>query len=159
MALPHVPTNVIHNILVLSWPSRITRLAMAALFLYGGTVKLMAPKAFAATISAYDLIPELLLPAFAVGLPLMEVAAGLALAFGSCWGLHAVTVLLAIFVVVLGYAIAGDLNVDCGCFGADELNKRAALRAAFYRDLFLLGVVMPYLYLSRRARASVAIRA
>jgi hypothetical protein len=87
-----------------------------------------------------------------VGLPLIETIAGLALVLDRPWGLHLITGLLALFVFVLGYGILGDLNVDCGCFGAEELDKRASLREAFYRDLVLIGVVAPYLYLSRRVR-------
>jgi uncharacterized membrane protein YphA (DoxX/SURF4 family) len=146
--------SVFHQGLVHPWPYRIVRMALAALFIYAGVIKLLDPKAFAATISAYDLVPEALLPLFAVGLPLIETVAGLALALDRSWGLHLITVLLALFVFVLGYAILGDLNVDCGCFGADELDKRAGLRAAFYRDLILIGVVAPYLYFSRRVRES-----
>lgn len=58
------------------------------------------------------------------------------------------------FVFVLGYGILTDLNVDCGCFGAEELDKRAGLRAAFYRDLVLIGLVVPYLYIYRWIRKS-----
>jgi uncharacterized membrane protein YphA (DoxX/SURF4 family) len=52
--------------LVHPWPYRIVRLALAALFIYGGAIKLFDPKAFAATISAYDLVPETFLPFVAV---------------------------------------------------------------------------------------------
>jgi hypothetical protein len=127
-------------------------MALAALFIYGGVIKLFAPKAFAATISAYDLVPEALLPLLAVGLPLIETIAGLALLLDRPWGLHLITGLLVLFVFILGYGILGDMDVDCGCFGAEELDKRAALRTAFYRDLILSLVVAPYLYLSRRLR-------
>jgi uncharacterized membrane protein YphA (DoxX/SURF4 family) len=144
--------NLFHQRLVHPCPYRIVRIALAALFIYGGVTKLFDPKAFAAIISAYDLVPEALLPLFAVGLPLIETIAGLALVLDRPWGLHLITSLLALFVFVLGYGILGDLDVDCGCFGADELDKRAALRAAFYRDMVLIGVVAPYLYLSRRVR-------
>ena len=53
------------------------------------------------------------------------------------------------FIFVLGYGILGDLNVDCGCFGAEDLDKQAGLAQAFYRDLILIGLVVPYLYLYR----------
>lgn len=137
------------------WPYRIVRVALAGLFVYGGVLKLLDPKLFAATISAYDLVPEMLLPVVAISLPLIETAAGLLLLFDRPWGLHLITGLLALFVFVLGYGILGDLNVDCGCFGAEELDKRAGLRMAFYRDLFLIGLVVPYLYLSRWVRESL----
>jgi uncharacterized membrane protein YphA (DoxX/SURF4 family) len=138
--------------LVHPWPYRIVRLALAGLFIYGGVTKLFDPKAFAATISAYDLVPEAFLPVVAIGLPLIETIAGLALVFDRPWGLHLITLLLALFVFVLGYGILDDLNVDCGCFGVEDLDKQAGLREAFYRDLVLIGIVAPYLYLSRRIR-------
>ena len=130
----------------------IVRIALAALFIYAGVIKLFDPKAFAATISAYDLVPEILLPFFAVGLPLIEAAAGMALMLNRSWGLHLITGLLGLFVFVLGYGIIGNLDVDCGCFGASELEKQAGLRTAFYRDLLLVGAVVPYLYLCRRVQ-------
>jgi len=142
--------------LINPWPYRIVRFALAGLFLYGGVIKLFDPKLFAATISAYDLVPEILLPVVAIGLPLIETAAGLLLLFDRSWGLHLITGLLALFVFVLGYGILGDLNVDCGCFGAEELEKLAGLRMAFYRDLLLIGLVAPYLYLSRSVRESLS---
>ncbi|HPC87031.1 MAG TPA: MauE/DoxX family redox-associated membrane protein [Smithellaceae bacterium] len=138
-----------HKLLVNPWPYRIVRFALAALFIYGGVVKLFDPKAFAATISTYDLVPEVLLPVVAIGLPIIETIAGIALLFDRIWGHHLITALLIMFVFVLGYGVLGDLNVDCGCFGAEELDKQAGLRAAFYRDLMLIGIVMPYLYVAR----------
>jgi uncharacterized membrane protein YphA (DoxX/SURF4 family) len=144
--------EIIRQGFVHPWPYRIVRMALASLFIYGGIFKLFDPKAFAAAISAYHLVPDALLPVFAVGLPLIETIAGLALFFDRPWGLHLITGLLALFVFVLGYGILGNLNVDCGCFGAEELDKQAGLREAFYRDLVLIGVVAPYLYLSPRVR-------
>lgn len=150
--------NIIRQGLVHPRPYQVVRIALAALFIYGGVTKLFDPKAFAATISAYDLVPEALLPVVAIGLPLIETIAGAALVFDRPWGLHLITVLLTLFVFVLGYGILSDLNVDCGCFGVEDLNKQAGLREAFYRDLVLIGIVTPYLYLSRRVRAAVGSR-
>jgi uncharacterized membrane protein YphA (DoxX/SURF4 family) len=144
--------NIVHQALVYPWPYRIVRILLAVLFIYGGAIKLFDPKAFAATISTYDLAPEAFLPFLAVGLPLIETIAGLALLWDRPWGLHLITGLLILFVFVIGYAIIEDLDVDCGCFGVEDLNKQAGLREAFYRDLILIGVVAPYLYLSRRVR-------
>lgn len=150
--------KIFRRLLVRPWPYRLVRIALAGLFICGGVMKLFDPKSFAATISTYDLVPQVLLPAVAVGLPLIEVLAGLILLFDRPWGFHLITALLALFVFVLGYGILGDLNVDCGCFGVEELNKRAGLRAAFYRDLALIGIVMPYLYAVRLARKKTAER-
>ena len=116
----------------------------------------MDPKAFAATLSLYDLIPEMLLPVVAVGLPALEVAAGTALLFNVRGGLTVITGLLVLFVAVLGYGILSDLSVDCGCFGPEEVAGQQSLRQAFVRDLLLIGGAS-FLYYTRRARAKAAI--
>lgn len=139
----------IHAVIAWIWPYRIIRIGLAALFIYGGVIKLFHPKVFAATISTYNIVPEMFLPVVAIGLPLIETIAGVALLFDRIYGLHLITGLLALFVFVLGYGILGNLNVDCGCFGAEELDKQAGLRVAFYRDLILIGLVVPYLYIYR----------
>lgn len=126
------------------------RIALAVLFISTGVVKLFVPQAFAAVVSAYALIPEALVPAAAVVLPLVETAAGLALLFNRAWGLHAITAMLVLFTFILGYGILSGLNVDSGCFGPGGPDKRAGLHAAFYRDLILLVAVIPYLYVSRK---------
>lgn len=131
-------------------PYRVVRISLAALFIYGGGIKLLDPKAFARTISAYDLVPEPLLPVVAIGLPLVETIAGLGLLFDVRFSLAVISSLMGLFILVLGYGVSQNLDVDCGCFGADELSRQHGLVQAFWRDLFLGGIVVPYLYLTRR---------
>jgi Methylamine utilisation protein MauE len=138
------------------WPDRLIRGVLAFLFVYGGGLKLMDPKAFAATLSHYDLIPEMLLPVVAVGLPALEVAAGAALLFSVRGSLEVITSLLVLFVFVLGWGILNDLNVDCGCFGPEEVAGQQSLRQAFIRDLLLVGAAS-FLYYARRTRARLDI--
>jgi hypothetical protein len=114
----------------------------------------MEPKAFAATLSHYDLIPEMFLPVVAVGLPALEVVAGMALLFNLPGGLTIITGLLVLFVGALGYGILTDLNVDCGCFGPEEVAGQQSLRQAFIRDLLLIGAAS-FLYYTRRTRAKL----
>jgi uncharacterized membrane protein YphA (DoxX/SURF4 family) len=140
----------IAKIFALSWLYRIVRFGLAALFIYGGIIKLLDPKGFARVISAYDLVPEPLLPVVAIGLPLIETLAGIGLLFDIRGSLTVISGLLGLFVFILGYGILNDLNVDCGCFGAEELAQRDSLLLAFYRDLVLVGIVVPFLYLYRR---------
>jgi uncharacterized membrane protein YphA (DoxX/SURF4 family) len=100
---------------------QIIRFALAALFIYGGVIKLLDPKAFARTILSYDIVPDVFLPVVAVGLPLLETVAGIGFLFDIRGSLAVISGLLGLFVFVLGFGILKDLNVDCGCFGADEL--------------------------------------
>jgi uncharacterized membrane protein YphA (DoxX/SURF4 family) len=155
LSIQHI-THRVRAILHSRWPDLAIRGILAFLFMYGGGLKLMDPKAFAATISHYDLIPEVLLPVVAIGLPALEVAAGTALLFNVRGGLTMITGLLALFVAVLGYGILSDLNVDCGCFGPEEIAGQQSLRQAFVRDLLLIGAAS-FLYYTRRARAKLEI--
>jgi hypothetical protein len=149
-------TDSLRTILQSRWPDLAIRGFLAFLFVYGGGIKLTDPKAFAATLSHYDLIPGMLLPVVAVGLPALEVAAGAALIFNIRGSLEVVTGLLVLFVAVLGFGILTDLNVDCGCFGPEETAGQQSLRWAFFRDLLLIGAAF-FLYRTRRTRANADI--
>jgi hypothetical protein len=149
-------TDRLRAILHSRWPDRVIRGILAFLFIYGGGLKLADPKAFAATLSHYDLIAEMLLPVVAIGLPALEVAAGTALLFNVRGGLTVITALLVLFAAVLGYGIMSDLNVDCGCFGPEEIAGLQSLRQAFIRDLFLIGAAS-FLYYTRRTRTQLEI--
>lgn len=134
------------------WSDWAIRGLLALLFVYGGGLKLLDPRAFASTLSHYDVLPEALLPVVAVGLPALEVAAGAALLFRLRGSLEVITALLVLFVAVLGWGILNDLNVDCGCFGPGEIAGQQSLRQAFIRDLLLIGAASVLFY-SRRVRA------
>jgi uncharacterized membrane protein YphA (DoxX/SURF4 family) len=133
------------------WPYLLVRVALAAIFIYAGSLKLIDPKAFARTISHYGLVPEPLLPVVAIGLPAIEVFAGIALILDFLPGLYTVSALLLLFVAVLGYGVLNDMNIDCGCFGPEELAERNGLAHALYRDLTLIGAVA-FLHWSRFVR-------
>jgi len=151
-------TFQLKNLMVSPGIYRVVRFVLAALFIYAGGLKLLDPKAFAATISVYNLVPEMLLPVVAVGLPLIEVLAGIGLLFDIRGSLATIFGLLAMFVFVLWYGILKDLDVDCGCFGPEELAGQGKLWNAFYRDLILVGLVVPFLYVSRWMRERVVTR-
>ena len=80
-------------------------------------------------VAVESLVPEPLLPFVAVGLPLIEVLAGLGLLFDIRGSLTTISGLLAMFVFVLWYGILKDLDVDCGCFGPEDLAGQGAGQA------------------------------
>ncbi len=136
-------------VLLSRWVYILLRLCLAFLFIYGGFSKLMDPKAFARVVSAYDLVPEVLLPVVAIGLPLVETLAGMALALDVKGGLATISGLLVFFVFILWYGVLRDLSVDCGCFGSEEIASQNGLRQSLYRDIGLIGIAV-YLYSARR---------
>lgn len=136
----------------LTWLYHFLRLALAGIFIYAGVIKLLGPKAFAHAIAQYDLVPEGLLPLVAIGLPALEVLAGLGLILEVRGSLGTIAVLLLMFLVILGYAVSQNLDIDCGCFTADELDAQHSVTTAFWRDLMMTGATL-FLYWRRRSRA------
>ena len=117
------------------WLCCLMRALLGGIFPIAGGTKLLAPRAFARTISAYGLLPEELLVPTAIGLPAIELLAGLGLLFKVRGSLAAIFGLLICFLFVLGYAILKNLDVDCGCFSKLEIHARNSLFVAFLRDL------------------------
>lgn len=135
-----------------AWVERLARWALAVVFLWAGITKLMAPRAFAVILSRYGMVPEPLLAPAAIGLPLLETAAGIGLIWDVRGGLEVVTGLLVMFIVVLWFGVLQGLDVDCGCFSPDELAEHGGLKSALYRDFgYLAGAA--YLYWRRWRRA------
>ena len=130
------------------WPYRASRVFLGGIFIWAGAAKLINPRAFARTLSAWGLVPDELLVPVAIGLPVIEILAGLGLVFDLRGSLKVISALLVMFLAVLGYGIMSNLNVDCGCFSAEELHAQSSLRIAFLRDLGLMGMV-GYLFMWR----------
>jgi rhodanese-related sulfurtransferase len=133
--------------------------ALAVIFLHAGAIKLMDPRAFAALIDAYGIVPDALLMPVAVGLPLLEVVAAAGLMADIRGSLAAVAVLLVIFMAVLAYGIRMGLDVDCGCFGPEDIEARAyhGLRVSLFRDAAMLAGVF-CLYGCRYYRSTLPVR-
>lgn len=126
------------------WLYRGLRWGLALIFLYAGVIKLADPYSFAILIEAYGLIPQALLMPVAIVLPVLEVVAAIGLIFDVRGSLTVIAVLLAIFILVLGYGLWMGLDVDCGCFGPEDPEGKAyaSIRPAFYRDFVLVGGVL-----------------
>jgi len=132
------------------WIYRLLRIPLAIIFIWSGFSKLIDPKSFAMIIEAYGLIPQVTILPAAIGLSLLEVAAGVGLVMDVQWSLGIVAGLLILFTVVIGYGLWIGLDVDCGCFGPDDPEGAAyhSLRPALYRDMLMLAGI-GYLFLWR----------
>ena len=136
------------------WIYKLTRWILGAVFIYAGSTKLMEPRTFSVLIEAYGIVPESLLMPVTIGLPLLEVIAGIGLLFDIRGSLALITGLLGLFMAVLGYGIWMGLDVDCGCFGPEDPEAEAfhGLRLSLFRDLIMMaGAIFIYGY--RRYRA------
>jgi uncharacterized membrane protein YphA (DoxX/SURF4 family) len=141
--------NYSKRILNSRWFHLVIRLIIGAIFIYAGILKLLDPKAFARSISQFDIVPEILLAPVAIGLPAIEFLAGIGLILNIRGSLAVIFNLLIGFILVLGYGIFNDLNIDCGCFSPEEINARNNLKQALFRDLFMI-MATCYLYFYSR---------
>ena len=145
--------HTLKNIFVSSWTYRFVRICLGIIFVWAGLVKLLDVESFANIIAAYELVPENLLAPVAFGLPALELLAGLGLIF-DVRGSSTITVgLLVMFALVLWFGILKDLDIDCGCFSADELAEHDSLRSVLYRDLGMIAAGL-YLFWWRWAKRS-----
>jgi uncharacterized membrane protein YphA (DoxX/SURF4 family) len=135
------------RIVLSPWLNYLIRFILGSVFLYAGVAKLLDPKAFARVISQYDLVPENLLAPVAIGLPVLEVLAGVGLFFAVRGSLSVIFGLLVMFVFVLWYGILKKLDIDCGCFSLQELKSQASLWHAFYRDIAMIAAT-GYLFIA-----------
>lgn len=129
------------------------RWVLGGIFIAAGGTKLAEPEIFASLIGAYGILPDALVMPVAVLMPAAEVIAGVGLLGDNRGCLTVITILLLLFIAILGYGMWMGLNVDCGCFGPEDPEAAAfhGLRSAFFRDVAMLGGG-GYLYWWRRYR-------
>jgi len=145
----------------MDWLYRLCRWTLGGIFICTGGSKLLDPEVFAVLIEASGITPDGLLMPVAIGLPLLEVIAGIGLLFDIRGSLALITGLLMLFMVILGYGIWMGLDVDCGCFGTEDPEAEAfhELRLSLLRDLVMMaGVAFIYGYRRYRAIQPVSVR-
>lgn len=122
------------------WPLRVLRWAIGAVFVYAGTLKLLAPQDFADSIAGFRLLSPLSINVLALSLPPFEILVGTLLLLGWRTRAASLAVLLmtTIFALALASALLRGLSVDCGCFGGGTASRwRTSLSLG--RDLLLFG--------------------
>lgn len=118
----------------------LSRIALAVVFLFGGVPKVLSPDDFAVIISAYGLLPDTLVYPMALILPLVEIVTAIGLLLNYRWAMITGVILLIFFITVLSYGMHLGLDIDCGCFAADdpENGVMSGLAEARTRDLLYL---------------------
>jgi uncharacterized membrane protein YphA (DoxX/SURF4 family) len=104
-----------HSILALA-----ARLYLASVFLLACVHKIADPRAFAVDVATYQILPLWAVNAVALWLPWVELAAALSLALGLRVraGAWLVSLMMAVFLLAIGSALARGLDLSCGCFAS-----------------------------------------
>src|SRR3954462_7515014 len=140
------------------WLRTGARILLGGVFLVAGVLKVPDPAAAVRAVRAYQLLPEPMVAPVAFGLPVVEIAVGLALLLGVFVRTAAVAaaVLLVVFLVGVGSAWARGLQIDCGCFGTG--GEVAAGKTAYPLEVFRDGaLLLAALLLARRPASRLAL--
>jgi uncharacterized membrane protein YphA (DoxX/SURF4 family) len=99
--------------------STAVRVGLAGVLLWSGGAKVAEPQQAVMAVQAYEILPIGLGEFVGYGLPLFELALGLALLLGVATRISAVVAgaLMTAFVIGVASAWARGLSIDCGCFG------------------------------------------
>ncbi|OPY88656.1 MAG: Methylamine utilization protein MauE [Smithella sp. PtaU1.Bin162] len=97
----------------------VCRLTVAAVFLYAGCEKIIAPQEFATAIYNYRLLPDWAINVLAVTLPYLEVLLAVCLLVSIyVRGASFIAALLfLVFAIALTINLVRGLDISCGCFG------------------------------------------
>ena len=117
----------------------LSRLILAAVYIYAGLIKGLDPVKFAGQVANYQLLPYAWNYLVSATLPYLELLCG-ALLLLNMRVRPAVLILFVlnlVFMLALGSLIVRGIDIDCGCFNPDAANKTTPWMA-LWRDLGLL---------------------
>ena len=140
------------------WSATAGRVVLGGVFVVSGALKIPDPAEAVRAVRAYRLLPEALVAPVAFGMPVVEIAVGLALLAGVFVRTAAVAaaVLLIVFIAAVTSAWARGLQIDCGCFGGggEVAAGETAYGTEILRDAALLLIALA---LARRPSSHLAL--
>lgn len=119
---------------------RLLCLIFGSVFVYAGLLKAADPMTFLDDIRSFQLLPDPFAAWLALGLPWLEIFAGLAVITGvlRAGGLLTLNLLLLIFLAAILISWTRGLDLSCGCFGGDT--AASDYPTLIVRDLALLAL-------------------
>lgn len=100
--------------------SRSLRLALALIFVAAAPQKILAPDDFAASVTSYLILPDILVNFTALTLPWLEIVVAILLVCRAWTGpaLFLANAMLAVFLAAVVSAYARGIDLNCGCFSS-----------------------------------------
>ena len=136
-------SNFVQGIMKSPWLQRILRIVIGLLFVYVGYAKILHADKVAGNLLLLDIFPWCIINIFAMWLVCFEVFIGV-LVISGIW-LRASSLLLICFCVIclglISYAIAGDLNIHCGCFVTAPTGPARSWSSLWQEILMLIGCI------------------
>jgi len=102
------------------------RLLVGVIFIYAAVGKIQNPADFALAIENYRILPTSLSHYAALLLPWLEIYCGIFLILGFWVRSSAliISVMTAVFILALIYALILGLDINCGCFDSSGLAQK-----------------------------------
>jgi uncharacterized membrane protein YphA (DoxX/SURF4 family) len=124
------------------WVALVERVVLAAVFVWAAVPKLLDPAAFAEAIANYHLVPDALVGAVAVVVPVLElvIAVALVVGLGARGAAIAAAAMLVSFTIGMIQAMARGIDLDCGCFGT--ATKTEVGWGSIARNVALIGLAV-----------------
>lgn len=114
----------VKSLLASPWLTIRVQLALGAIFVAAALPKLADPPSFAHMIYNYRILPAGLINISALTMPWVEILAGGALLLGI-WRRPArwiIVAMLVVFILAIGFNLARNNAIDCGCFDTSAAN-------------------------------------
>ncbi|MFA5624976.1 MAG: MauE/DoxX family redox-associated membrane protein [Bradymonadales bacterium] len=132
----------------------IVRWYLAYVFISASIHKILVPSDFALDIASYQIMPLVLINMMAIVLPWVELVVGIFLILGFRSQSNALLVsgMMCMFMIALGIALYGGLNISCGCFASGTLEASDPISiTTMFRDLAWLLLALYVLVFDNRA--------
>jgi len=114
-----------------AWLALPMRLYLGCVFLLACQHKIAHPGSFAVDVATYGILPLSLVNLMAIGLPWVELAAGVLLVVGfkSRAAASMVFGMMVMFIAALAIALAQGLDMACGCFASQAVQDEDPISA------------------------------
>jgi putative oxidoreductase len=131
--------------------TQLLHLVFGGVFVYAGVLKAWNPPSFLDDVRSFDLLGDPWAAWLAMGLPWLEILAGLAVITGALrrGGLLVLNGALLAFLGAISIAWYRGIDIRCGCFGSAEASSSYV--ELIVRDVLLLALGL-WLFLRRDAR-------
>ncbi len=122
---------------------RICRVIMGVVFIVAALAKIGDVAAFSTQIHNFRMMPVGLENLVAMTLPWIELLAGLSLLIGirPRSGGIIVTILMAMFLVMVAVALFRGLDIECGCFGTADGSRVGIKKLAENLGMLILAFI------------------
>ena len=131
--------------------AKLLHLVFGGVFVYAGVLKAWNPQTFLDDVRSFDLLGDPWAAWLAMGLPWLEIFAGLAVITGVLrrGGLLVLNGALVGFLGAIALSWYRGIDIRCGCFGSAEASSNYL--ELIVRDVLLLALGL-WLFLRRDAR-------